>query len=335
MNYLDKSILKTIIYWDIFDWPLSDFEIYRYLINPQRIDYTASPNVSMGEIRRCLQSEELSKYIVQTSGFWHLKQRDPNIVKERIRKELMADQIWKELMRKAKWFQVIPYIRLILVSGSMAIGNISSRSDWDLLIVTSRGRIWIARAFISIFTELLGWRRKDEINTYKKFCLNHFITESSLLINLPSIYNAQVYAHLVPIYGDLNLYKEFQRQNSSWIKSYLANYPIEYIPMKRYIRSHKAFEVLRKAIEGILNTRLGDLLEIWLGGMQAKKISSNPKTSAPGGRVRYSDMALEFHPESKERIIIQKLNQRLIEYGLSELADEKDSGLNPIEVEPR
>lgn len=326
MNYLEKSILKTIAYWDIFDWPLTSFEVWRYLVSPRRLGLHTEDRYTLGEICEALAAKELSKYARQTSGFWHLRDRDPSIVEKRIARELLADQKWKKLKRRAKWFQMIPYVRLIIGSGSMAAGNVAPESDWDLLVVTAAHRIWTARLLLTLFADMLGWRRKDERHTENRFCLNHYVTEHSLLINLPSLYNAQVYAHLIPIFGEWQLYRSFQERNA-WIKSYVAHWPLAFIPHTKSIAPSPILQAIRRLGERLLNTKLGNRLEEKLGALQARKIAANPKTGAPGGRVSYSDAALEFHPDSKERTVLGALNRRLRDLGFPELADEKDSGL--------
>jgi hypothetical protein len=326
MDYLQKSILKTLAYWDVLDWPLTSFEIWRYLVNPRRLGLHAPDHYTLGQIREALASKPLATYVAETSGFWHLADRDPAIAEQRIDRELLADQKWKILKRRAKWFQMIPYVRLILGSGSMAAGNVSAESDWDLLVVTSPHRIWTTRLLLTLFADILGWRRKDERHTKNRFCLNHYVTEHSLLINLPSLYNAQVYARLIPICGEWSLYRSFQERNA-WIRSYVAHYPMAFIPHAKSIQPSPILQAIRRAGERALDTRFGDRLEQKLGALQVEKIARNPKTGAPGGRVSYSDAALEFHPDSKEKIILARLNERLTALGFPELADERDSGL--------
>jgi hypothetical protein len=328
MDYLQKSILKTVAYWDVLDWPLTAFEIWRYLINPRRLGLHAPDHPTLGEILEALSSKELSKYLASTSGFWHFRDRSEELVKQRIQRELLADMNWKIVKRRAKWLQIIPFIRLVMGSGSLSAGNMTEKSDFDLLIITKAGRIWTTRALVTLFLDILGWRRRDEINTAGKFCLNHYITDRSLTINMPSIYTAQSYAHLLPIWGDMELYRSFQERNA-WLKIYLANYPQPFLPHVKSIAPKKILSSVARLFEKILSGRLGDKLEMWLGAYQAKKIAANPKTGTSGGRVVFSSEVLEFHPNSKERWIISRLNERLTALGFPELADEKDSGLTP------
>lgn len=328
MDYLQKSILKTIAYWDAFDWPLTPFEIWRYLVNPRRLGMHANDRYSLAEINAALDSKELGGYLSHMSGFFCLKDRGETIVPGRLSRELDADQKWKRMLRRARWFRLIPYVRLVLVSGSLASGNTRDASDWDLLIVTKANRIWTCRAVFTFIADLLHWRRKSDTDTKDKFCLNHFITEHSLLINLPSLYNAQMYAHLVPVFGDFSLYRSFQERNG-WIRSYLAHYPMAFIPHKKSLRSSRLLGGFASAVERLLDTSAGDAFERKLGDFQTKKIAANPKTGAPGGRISYSSDALEFHPDSKEKVILSRLNDRFSTLGFPELADEQDSGLTP------
>jgi len=87
------------------------------------------------------------------------------------------------------------------------------------------------------------------------------------------------------------------------------------------------FNFLRKSQEFILDGKLGDWLESFLKKIQTKRIEKDPLTYRAGGRVTFDDNQLEFHPESPEKNILEKYNQRLRELGFGEIDVEKDSGL--------
>lgn len=326
MNYLQKSILKTIAYWDVLDWPLTSFEVWKYLVNPRRLALNAPDHITLGEIEEALSSKELSKYVTQKSGFYFLRDRDDSLVPGRISRDLLADMKWKIVKRRIKWLQMIPYIRLVMGSGSLAAGNVNDASDLDLLIVTGAGRIWTARILATLLFDVFRWRRKSDTDTKDKFCLNHYITSDSLLIDIPSLYTAQLYARLMPIFGSWMIFRSFQERNT-WIRSYIPNYQMPFIPHKKSVAQSRLLSAIARSIERVLDAKLGDWLEKRLSEIQSRKIKSNPRTSAPGGRIRYSDEGLEFHPDSKEAAIISRLNERLKALGFPELADEKDSGL--------
>ena len=60
LNFLEKSILATIVYYDIFDYPLTGFEVFKYLINPLHVvgqledidkaEFEPMKNISLSEV---------------------------------------------------------------------------------------------------------------------------------------------------------------------------------------------------------------------------------------------------------------------------------------------
>ena len=72
-NNLKEEIIKTLIWFDTFSYPLTSFEIYKYL------NYkTSYPEV-------VLALEDLSDKIVFNNGFFFLRNREA-LVTERLKK---------------------------------------------------------------------------------------------------------------------------------------------------------------------------------------------------------------------------------------------------------
>ncbi len=313
MTDLEKSILATLVYYDVLDQPLTGWEVFKYLIK--------KGNLGQVKSKKIIDLLETSPLISQKNGFYFLKGRQ-KIIKQRIARQEIADHKWKKAKRMVKLLQQIPFIRLIMVSGSLAMDNPKEESDIDLLIVTKAGRIWTCRGLTTLFIHCLGQRRHGLL-TKDRFCLNHYLTNRSLKVPFPSLYNAQTYAHLVPIWqAESGLYKKFQRANQ-WLKNYLVFYPAGQKGYLRKIKDNQFFTFLRKFRESILDKKVGDGVEFILKKIQARRI--NPYQ--PGGRVVFDDRQLEFHPDSPEKWILEKYNQKMKELGLAELGQEKDSGL--------
>jgi len=313
MTDLEKSILATLVYYDVLDQPLTSWEVFKYLIK--------KGNLGQVKPKKIIDLLEVSPLINQKNGFYFLKGRQ-KIIKQRIARQRIADHKWKKAKRMVKLIQQIPFIRLVMVSGSLAMDNPKEESDIDLLIVTKAGRIWTCRGLTTLFIHCLGQRRHGLL-TKDRFCLNHYLTNQSLKVPFPSLYNAQTYAHLVPIWqAEPGLYKKFQRANQ-WLGKYLVFYPAGQKGYLRKIKNNQFFTFLRKFRESILDNRIGDVVEFILKKIQARRI--NPYQ--PGGRVVFDDRQLEFHPDSPEKWILEKYNQKMKGFGLAELGQEKDSGL--------
>jgi len=319
MNDLEKSILSTLTYYDILGCPLTSWEIFKYL--NKKGDF----EVDLNKILNILNSSsELSKFINQKNGLYFLKGRQ-KIVKQRIERQIIADKKWKKAKWVIRFLQIIPYIRMVVVSGSLAMNNTKEESDIDLLIIVKAGRIWTCRAFTTLFIHMIGQRRHGNL-TKNRFCLNHYITDQSLEIPWQSLYNAQTYSHLVLIWEKKGLYKKFQKANQ-WINNYLVNYPIIEKGYLTTIESNKLFKFIRKFREKILDTWFGNVLEYFLKKIQEGKIRKEPLTYKAGGRVIFNDKQLEFHPDSPEKRILERYNKKIIKLGFKELGVEKDSGL--------
>ncbi len=362
---LEKSILATVAYYDILDYPLTGFEIFLYLVK--------SDNVDIAETRQCLvstdallseiidllnSSEYLKKHISQELGFYFLKGRNRwlhspeglwsqnakhklhspkgtmepaiiDIVQQRLERKKIADQKWNKIKPVFKILQIVPFIKFMMVSGSLAMGNTKKESDIDLIIVAKKGRIWTARTLITLLTSVLGVRRHGNI-TQDKICLNHYITDQSLKIPFESLYNAQSYCHLISIYDNPKFHQNFQKANQ-WITKYVHQYPDVILGNRRSVKRNKFYGFAARIFEKILSGKIGDLFEKYLGKWQTARIKSVETRfiTCPqkNGRITIDENQLEFHPNSHEARIIPEFNRRMEKLELPEFAKQKDSGL--------
>jgi len=146
------------------------------------------------------------------------------------------------------------------------------------------------------------------------------------------LYNAMTYAQLIPIFENAVRQKEaptlllqqFQEANV-WIKNYLPNWRPGGENL-RTVKPSRALVAVGDFFEWCLDGIWGDWLERFLRRLQLNRIQRRPETHAPGGRVKTDDMMLEFHPDSPEKTIIDRFNEKIAQSGHPELR-EGDSGL--------
>ena len=347
---LEKQILATIVYYDILNYPLTAFEVFLYLVNKNKLkienwklDENSNKDQGDNNIQYLLDSSEyLKKYINQKQGFYFLKRTPPNcwlhsskgtmesvdIVQQRLNRKKLADWKWKKARKIFRIMQVTPFLKMVLVSGSLAMGNSKNESDIDLIITAKKGRIWTVRTFVTLLTSVLGVRRHSNV-TKNKICLNHYITDKSLKIPFESLYNAQSYVHLVNVYNseeDKKMFQKFQEENK-WIKKYARNYKLSELGGFRSIGRNKIFGLVSGFFEIILSGKLGDYLERKLSKIQSGRIKKDPLYKKSGGRITIDDNQLEFHPASHEADVIPEFNRRMEKLGLFEFGEQNDSGL--------
>ena len=337
---LEKQILATITYYDILNYPLTAFEVFLYLVKKKK-------NVNAIETRQCLvstteiislldNSEYLKKYIDQKHGFYFLKKiplapfdkGGINIVQQRLNRKKLADWKWKKARKIFRIMQITPFLKMVLVSGSLAMGNSKNESDIDLIITAKKGRIWTVRIFVTLLTSVLGVRRHSNV-TKNKICLNHYITDESLKIPFESLYNAQSYVHLINVYDseeDKKIFQKFQEENK-WIKKYARNYKLSELGGFRSINRNKILGSVSSFFEIIFSGKFGDYLERKLSEIQSGRIKKDRLYKKSGGRITINNDQLEFHPASHEADVIPEFNRRMEKLGLFEFGGQKDSGL--------
>jgi len=327
MSDLRDPILATLAYYDILNVPLTLFEIHKFLISPSRFSrIPVSEPITLGQINEEVQGLLKNETIQTKNGFYLLPGRQ-QLYNLRIEREKIAAEKWKKFLKITRWFQTVPYLRGIMASGSMALGSTDQDSDFDVLVIAASGRLYTCRMFLSLAASLFRARRKrfDKIAP-DKFCFNHYITDNALAIRHESLYNAQTYIHLKPVFISNKLFEGFYASNL-WLNKYVYNFRPANQFIRRSVRKSIILYSVAVLAEFISNNRLGDWLEGVLKNYQHNRIRSNPTTYEKGGRIIFTDSELEFHPHSFEGLAIKGYNTALKNLGIVPIEEEKDSGL--------
>ena len=329
MDYLRTSILATILYYDVFNFPLTFAEVYKYLINPKRF------SIGIGDVKSSVFNieavgiaEELDKMakagiIGHKNGFYFMPGRE-NLYEERIEKDKLANKKWKKFMRVVKFLQVAPYLRAVFASGSLALNNPEPKSDFDVFVIIKSGRLYTGRLFLWLISSLLGARRgRLDFIAPDKLCFNHYLTDDNLEISHRSLYIAQSFVSMRPVIASDRVLDNFTTSNK-WANSYCYNF--RQVREYRSVKPSRIMITMAKAGEFLLNNPMGDIIEGLFKFIQQKKIKNNPATYKSGGRIIFTDKELEFHPRSFERIVIDTYNNGLKKNGILKTT-ESDSGL--------
>jgi len=165
--------VKTVAFFDLFDYPLTSWEVWI-------LGYwdTGILNTRYWNIGNLLDSGGLDSIIESKNGFYYLQGRE-GIIKTRMARYNYTDRKFKRAMRVAKLFKFIPWIKMIAVGNIIGAHNLKDRSDIDFFIITENKRIWITRFFCAGLMKLLGMRPKEG-NEQDKICLSFFVSESAM-----------------------------------------------------------------------------------------------------------------------------------------------------------
>ena len=223
---ITKYILATLTYYDGMDFPMTSFEIWKYLTNVS--GNKNSTEYSLEAVINELDNGKIKNYTEKYRGFYFLKGRR-NLVFGRLDRNKISLKKIKLARKIVKWLRWLPYVRMIAITGSVAKKNADKSSDIDFFVVLEKGKIFTGRMLVSLIVQLLGRRRyNDKIKD--RICLNYYITTGSLEINLKDVFAASEYSCLMPLYG-LDTFRNFIDKNK-WIKKYQINTLMEKLPGK-------------------------------------------------------------------------------------------------------
>lgn len=324
MNDGDRSIIATLAYYAAFSWPLTAMEVYQRLIPASRLGGRRA-GVSLALILERLDRLVVMGVVVHENGLYTLAGGESGFADRRVEQEKIWAQKWRRMVRRAWWLQSVPFIRGMHAGGSLALGNMSKGSDWDIFVVARAGRLYTARAGLLLVAWLMrALRTKHDRSAADKFCFNHYVTTDGLVVRHRSMYVAHGLALLVPI-ADFWGYLERLWQANQWIGDYRP-LPTNATFVRRSVTPSRMLMVIQWGVEKILLTPFGSFLERVLKKWQQRRIRRTPATYERGGRVAATDRELEFHPRSFEAIALQRYNGALSRYHLGSWA-ERDSGL--------
>ena len=212
---IEKAILRTLVYADIFSYPLTLFQIHKFLISSKKI--------GVEEVERCLEKLVKNKKIEFRKGFYFLPQRD--LVRQRLKRKKISERKIRMAKKIAFLLKLVPFVKLVGITGRLAVKNAEEDDDLDFLLITAKNRLWLTRIFVVFLLEFFGLRRRyKEEKARDKVCLNLFLEEGFL--SLPrskrNLYTAHEIVQINVLWEREEIYRKFLGANQ-WVKKYLAN----------------------------------------------------------------------------------------------------------------
>lgn len=212
---LDKAIMATLVYHDLFNYPLTQEEIHKYLIGKK-----SSPP----QVEKELTKLKSAARIGERQNYFFLKNRK-SLTRIRAQRAKYSQKKLKKAAFFAGILKAIPTIRLIAVSGALAMQNSHKNDDIDLVIICERNTLWTTRFLANLL--LMPFKRYPKSSLVSdRACLNIFIDESDIKVTPQNIYTAHEICQMKPIWGLRETYSRFIGVNK-WIYQYLPNWTPE------------------------------------------------------------------------------------------------------------
>lgn len=296
---IKKSIIRALCFFDIFNYPLTEEEIWRYS------DYKCDLISVIKELDEMTQTK---KIIEARKGFYFLKGRQ-EIIDVRQARYNTTDKKIKKTIRFGKLLKFIPGIKMIAVSNQIGSHNMRESSDIDLFIITEKDRIWMTRFFCVFITKILGLRPTPK-NQKDKICLSFFISEEDLDLEKYKFINNDVYFHywlagLVPIYDVYGLYRVLIEKND-WLIKFLPNWNMSSVAYRRDVGS---------CPKNLYNKTFNYLFGLFSGSYKKIQLKILPKELRnimnKDTRVVINDKVLKLISNDRRELYAQKYHYRI------------------------
>ncbi len=299
MNSVDAAILRTVLYADLFNFPMRLEEIHHFLIADQPYPLPAVQTA-------LLKSSLLSCYLECHEGYFIVRGRH-ELIAIRAQREASSARLWSPARECGRWLAQLPYVRMVGLTGSLAVRNAAADDDdLDYMVVTAPGRVWLARGFAVLLVRwgrLRGW----------EICPNFVIAETALAQSRYDIFMAHEVVQLVPVYGRA-LYRRFRDENA-WVAAQMPNavHPF-YDEVDEQLSP--VWGRVKTVVEWVLNGRLGDWLESWEYRRKLKRFAADLNT--PHSAARLDPTQVKGHFNDRGHPVLHRYYQRLRECGIED-----------------
>jgi hypothetical protein len=202
---INRAVLRTVAYGDMFEYPLRDAEVHRYLHGIH-----ATPALTAEALARCSAP---GGPLSLREGYYTLRGREA-LVDTRRERAARAAELWPQALRYGAILAGLPFVRLVAVTGSLAWDNVKHSADIDYLIVAEPDHLWTCRWLVSLVKRIA--RRRGT-----RLCPNYIVSTRALAALRCDLYDAYELASMIPLVG-IETYQAMRRANP-WTTRYLPN----------------------------------------------------------------------------------------------------------------
>lgn len=281
---LEKAILATISYHDIFAYPLTNAQVLAFLIDKK----TSQKHVNL-LLDTLISKEELAN----KNELFFLKGKE-KLAAIRHKRNRYSEKKLKWAKFYALVLRIVPTISAVCLTGALSMDNSDKNDDIDLLIITRKYSLWTSRFFANLL--LFPFRRKpNSTKNSDKACLNIFLDEADLQILDQNIYTAHEICQMKLLWG-INSYTKFLKANI-WYKKYLPNWT----PSVERLKTNDERQNSTTLVLG----RIALVAEGFLRRVQLSYMSSKITIEKIG------DTQAFFHPKQTQQDILAKYRRRI------------------------
>jgi hypothetical protein len=286
------AVLRALTYSDIFDYAPDRATLYTALeeanISHARFEKTIEEMLAAGTIiaddDRCMLAGREA-----LSAVWRRRQRQ-SVLKQQV------------ALRYIRLIRYLPFIRMVAITGTLAAQSAEASDDIDLFLVTTPGRVWLARALTVAVVRLAALSRAT-------LCPNYLIASDALEVSERNLYAARELVQMQPIYGAA-CYHQFRLHNR-WTLDYLPNTEVGLSPAPLSLdRLSILARFFKWSGERLLGGKTGAALERWEMRRKVRKLLQGRAPVVPE-EANFSPAQCKGHFEGHAARVLQLFEERV------------------------
>ncbi len=301
LNPLEEAILRTVIYADVFNFPMSSREIAHFLI--------ADKAYSHAEIDSVLRNSQALRFLIESADeLWFCRGR-AELIETRRAREYASTQLWSQALSCGRWLSYLPFVRMVALTGALAMRNAAhATDDIDYMLVTAPGRVWMARLFAVVLVRLAKLRGVT-------ICPNYVLSENALAQSRHSLYIAHEVVQMIPLHG--RAIYEKMRDANAWVYMQMANASQPFYDLPEGKQSRISVW-LKRAAEAVLGGRIGDALDTWERRRKMQRFA--PELKKPHAAAHLDRDHVKGHFDDHGHFVLRAYQERLRAHGVTESA---------------
>jgi len=278
--------LDGILYGDLFDCALTLDEATRFSRLP----------ITQDQLKAWLELPSVISIVNNRDGFYFLNGRD-ELVNLRIESLERAKRFRARASIIARYLQYVPFVRGIVLTGSLAANDADEHADIDFLIIVAQRRLSLAFVLLGSFSRL----------TLRRLCCpNYYLSETHLEITRRNEYVAHELAQADAMAGagaDLN-------RANRWVNEYLPNARLPQHMVGSLFGGAALQWILEYPFRGWLGDRLDrKLADVSLNRLKAHHGARSESVPEKVLQAFQNDIELRFHSTPQLQDVVERYEQ--------------------------
>jgi hypothetical protein len=300
---LRHAILAAVVYADLFDYPLSAAQIHHYLVGQR---------ASIETVITALETDPWLRELVASAGDRYYLAPRPELVELQRARATHSHRLWPVARRYGAIIARLPFVRLVAVSGALAMDNAKPHDDIDYFLLVAPGRLWLCRLLVLAVVRFAALRGHE-------LCPNYLLATDRLALEDRNVFTAHEVTQMVPLHG-APWYRAFLAANP-WVNAILPNAsdadaraPNVREPDKRRhgAGSRGLASWPTRLAAALLATPLFDPLERWERERKVRRLTR--RAQQEGGNVVFSADECKGHFAAHDQRVLAAYEERIARY---------------------